>query len=252
MSHFNAGHIWDDASCVERSALRKSAWLQVLMPADKTFFERYLPGTHIIHIPNIVPQYGELGHVGKKDIYRIIDVARLDMKQKRQHILVEAFAKVADAYPKWNLELWGEEQENDIYTNQLLALIEKYQLKGRAFLCGNAEDVKMIYQAADIFAFPSSYEGFPLAMTEAMSAGLPVVAYRTCPAVNELVQSGENGLLVDDDIDALAAGLRRLMDNEQLRLKMGKRASEMMKSYSSKVIWDRWEQLIIKTSKLSN
>lgn len=81
-------------------------------------------------------------------------------------------------------------------------------------------------------------------MTEAMSAGLPVVAYRSCPAVNELVKDGETGLLVGDGVDALAEGLKKLMGDERLRKQMGRAAHETMKEFAPEKIWDQWEVLM--------
>lgn len=81
-------------------------------------------------------------------------------------------------------------------------------------------------------------------MTEAMSAGLPVVAYRSCPAVNELVRDGETGLLVDDGVDALAEGLKKLMEDQELRERMGRAAHESMKKFAPKEIWNQWERLM--------
>lgn len=247
MSHFDAESIWKNSSNMTRQALSDSDWLQVLMPLDVVFFKSHLPDAHIIHIPNVVPQYDEVTNNTPKDMYRIIDVARLYKKQKQQHLLIEAFAKIADQFPNWQLEFWGEEQEGNKYTHHLQNLIQKFHLEKRVFLRGNSDNVLSVYSHSDIFAFPSSYEGFPLAMTEAMSAGLPVVAYKSCPAVNELVQSGINGILVDDGVDALAEGLQTLMSHERQRIQMGKAARKSMEPYSSKVIWDRWEQLIINT-----
>lgn len=81
-------------------------------------------------------------------------------------------------------------------------------------------------------------------MAEAMSAGLPVVAYRSCPAVNELVRDGETGLLVDDGVDALAEGLKKLMEDQELRERMGRAAHESMKEFAPEKIWDQWEALM--------
>ena len=81
-------------------------------------------------------------------------------------------------------------------------------------------------------------------MTEAMSAGLPVVAYRSCPAVNELVRDGETGLLVDDGMDALAEGLKKLIEDQELRERMGSAAHESMKEFAPEKIWDEWETLM--------
>lgn len=245
MSHFNAENILSGASAFDKKSLRNSDVVQVLMPHDMEVFSRALPGINLIHIPNIVPQYHVSSMEKRDDCNKIIDIARLSRGEKRQHLLIESFAKIARKYPQWKVELWGEEQNSNQYTMYLTSLIIKYHLESQVFLRGNAKNVIDIYKKADIFAFPSASEGFPLAMTEAMSAGLAVIAFQSCPAVNELIQSGRNGLLVKDGVKALSEGLEYLMTNREKRLAFGKQAQQDMKKYAAKEIWDQWENLMI-------
>ena len=97
---------------------------------------------------------------------------------------------------------------------------------------------------SDIFVLPSESEGFSLALTEAMSVGLPVVGYKNCSSVNALIVNGKNGFLCEDGIDDLAEKLSVLMQNKNLRVRFGVNSHEMMKEYAPKKIWDKWENLI--------
>ena len=241
MSHFNAEFILQNAPAEEKDGLRKCTAVQVLMPHDIEVFGKAVPGIRTVRIPNIVPQY-DIGDSERKPV--IINVARLDGRQKRQHLLIEAFAKIADRFPKWTLEFWGEEQSKTRYTKRLKAMIQKYHLENRVFLKGNTSDVESVYRRGSIFAFPSAYEGFGLAMTEAMSAGIPTVGYKSCPAVNEIIRDGETGFLVDDGAEPIAEALARLMEDENLRRKMGAAAKEDMKQYAAENIWNQWENLM--------
>lgn len=242
MSHFDAESILKWSSSIEKEAIKNCDVLQTLMPHDITVFQTAFPALPMKWIPNIVPQY-DIGEATQR-LPVIIDVARLDTKQKRQHLLLEAFAKISKQFPRWKVELWGEEQNGETYTRKLQEIIQKHHLENQVKLCGNTDDVLSVYRRASILAFPSAYEGFPLAMTEAMSAGLPVVAYRSCPAVNELVRDGETGLLVDDGVDALAEGLKKLMEDQEPRERMGRAAHEAMKEFAREKIWDQWEALM--------
>jgi glycosyltransferase involved in cell wall biosynthesis len=79
----------------------------------------------------------------------------------------------------------------------------------------------------DIIALPSRSEGFPLVVVEAMLAARPVVATRV-GSVAEAVSDGETGLLVNkDDVDSLAAALRRLRDDPALRVRLGRCGREV-------------------------
>ena len=242
MNHANAKNVLQHISTIELNAWNNCDVVQVLMGKDKNILKEWLHNTRIVRIVNSVPQ-NSIENWSKRG-FLIVHVARIEPIIKRQHLLIEAFAKVSYQFPQWKLELWGKEQNGDKYTHKLQELIQKYRLKDRVKLCGNTNDVLSVYRRASIFAFPSASEGFPLAMTEAMSAGLPVVAYRSCPAVNELVRDGETGLLVDDGVEALAEGLKKLMEDQELRERMGRAAHESMKEFAPEKIWDQWEALM--------
>ena len=149
-------------------------------------------------------------------------------------------------YPDWEVELWWETNVNSKYYEYCKNLINKYALNNIKF-CGISNDIASINKTASIFAFPSSYEGFPLALTEAMSIGLPAVGFKNCPAVNELINDGKNGILCEDTIDAFAIGLSELMDNIEKRKQCGAQAKKDMEQYAPEIIWNMWEELIKET-----
>jgi len=83
------------------------------------------------------------------------------------------------------------------------------------------EEMVKAYQDADIFLLPSFGEGFPNSMLEAMASGLPIIATRV-GAVPEVIEDGENGLLIDPgDPGALTRALKRLLYDNELRHTLG-------------------------------
>ncbi|MBW2668147.1 MAG: glycosyltransferase family 4 protein, partial [Deltaproteobacteria bacterium] len=83
-----------------------------------------------------------------------------------------------------------------------------------------------LYQRATLVAVPSRYEGFGLPAVEAMACGTPVVACRS-GALPEVLEVGGGGLLVErDDPDSLAAGLRTLLEDHELRAKLAARGRD--------------------------
>ena len=96
----------------------------------------------------------------------------------------------------------------------------------------------------DIFAFPSKFEGMPLALMDAMSVGLPAIGYKSCASVNELIINDFNGFLCDDGIDDFADKLKLLMSDADFRRKLGGNARESMRAFAPEKIWDKWEALI--------
>ena len=244
MSHGDPEDYFHTYPKEEIPALEKSAVCQVLLPSFEKHLKDHLPNVKTVVIGNAIPQYDAQADLSaQKDTYKILFVGRLSKNHKRPHLLIEAFAGLADEFPNWNVELWGAE-DGKAYYKELQLLIKKHHLENRVFLKGPTNDVPSVLQQGDIFAFPSAYEGFGLALGEAMSMGLPAVGYKSCSAVNELIKDGENGYLCDDGVEPLRISMKRLMSNLSIRVSLGERARADMKQYSSEVIWDTWEILI--------
>lgn len=244
MSHGDPEDYFHTYPKEEIPALEKSAVCQVLLPSFEKHLKDHLPNVKTVVIGNAIPQYDMQADLSaQKDTYKILFVGRLSKNHKRPHLLIEAFAGLADEFPNWNVELWGAE-DGKAYYKELQLLIKKHHLENRVFLKGPTNDVPSVLQQGDIFAFPSAYEGFGLALGEAMSMGLPAVGYKSCSAVNELIKDGENGYLCDDGVEPLKIALQKIMKNQQVRIQMGKFAKVSMEKYSSRAIWNEWSRLL--------
>lgn len=230
----------------EIPALEKSAVCQVLLPSFAQHILTHLPNARTVVIGNAIPQYEEQADLmAEKEQYKILFLGRLSKNHKRPHLLIEAFAKIADKFPHWIVELWGAE-DGKAYYKELQLMIKKYGLEKRVFLKGATKNVESVLKAGDIFAFPSAYEGFGLSLGEAMSMGLPAVGYRNCSAVNELIQDGRTGFLYTDNSIDFSQKLCILMEDKKLRAKMGTEARLAMKVYAPNVVWDSWDSLLHK------
>lgn len=249
MSHGDPEDYFHTYPKEEIPALEKSAVCQVLLPSFEKHLKTHLPNVKTVVIGNAIPQYEEQADLkAEKERYKILFIGRLAKGHKRPHLLIEAFAGLADIYPDWDVELWGAE-DGKAYYKELQLLIRKHHLESRVFLKGSTNDVPRVLRGGDIFAFPSAYEGFGLSLGEAMSMGLPVVGYRSCSAVNELIKDDENGYLCDDGVVPLRQGLEQLMGHRDLRIAMGNNARNKMKSFAPRHIWDTWEKLLQQTIK---
>ena len=249
MLHNDPDEIFCGSPSEERKALEKSAAIQVLLPSFIPKAKKYLHYDHFIAIPNAVnAPHVTADHLAKKDKYTITCVGRLTGRTKRQHLLIEAFARLSKDHPDWQVKLWGDTYDKP-YVASLRSKIKKYGLEKQVFLCGTTKDMDAVWKETDIFAFPSHHEGFPLALSEALSCGIPAVGYRSCPAVNELIQSGETGLLVEEGASALAEGLKKLMESPVLRERFGKNAQMAAEMYRPEIVWGEWEEKIGECSK---
>lgn len=197
-------------------------------------------------IPNIVPQIAKENTTNlEKCHYTIINVGRVEESLKRQHLLIQAFIKIADKYPQWKIKIYGELDKNS-YTRGLRKAVSLNLLEDRILFCGTTKKIRKCLAQADIFAFPSASEGFGLALTEAMAMRIPAIGYHSCSAVNELIKNGENGFLCEAGIDDFATKMELLITNQELRIQMGAKAHEDMKEYAPNKIWNMWERLICK------
>ena len=223
------------------NAVEQSAAIQVLRPEFKKEVLEKIPHANVIVIPNVVPQ---LTITASLDTKKIINVGRIT-DQKRQVLLVQAFALIKDEFPHWFLEIWGEKTVDEVYCRLVQAEIAKCKLTERVSLCGVTDHIVEVLSDASIFVFPSRHEGWGLALTEAMSLGLPSIGCVDCSAVNSLVKHNENGLLCLPTPEALADSLRRLIQDQSLRERLGKKAKEDMKNYAPEVVWNKWEETLV-------
>jgi len=109
--------------------------------------------------------------------------------------------------------------------------LNKWNSEGVVLWIGYQKDIQKTYSSALIGVLPTYYpEGVPKSLIEAAACGLPLVA-TDMPGCREVVRDGENGFLVPvKDPKALAIAIKNLIENEELRLKMGKRSREIVET----------------------
>jgi glycosyltransferase involved in cell wall biosynthesis len=155
---------------------------------------------------------------GGDDLF-LMSVGRLAY-QKAHEILVQSMPAVLKEYPNVKLGIFGD----GFLRSQLESQIRIMGLANSIRIFGIREDIDRFLVAADVFVLPSRWEGLPIALLEAMSAGLPVVA-TAVEGVDEVVVQGEQGLLVPtEDSAALAEAMLKLLGNPELRQRMGNSA----------------------------
>jgi glycosyltransferase involved in cell wall biosynthesis len=150
---------------------------------------------------------------------RIGEVARLfDVKGQRE--LLHALARL----PEVRLVLAGRDlEQGGAFQDELERESERLGIRERVEF-GFHEDVPALLETLDVVALPSWTEGLPLVLLEAMARGRPVVA-TPVGGTPELVTDGETGLLVPPrDPEALAAALRRVLDDPELARRLGEAA----------------------------
>lgn len=173
----------------------------------------------------------------------IISIGRLD-KQKDHKTLIYSFHKLLKNHPQINLTIYGEGPER----SNLEQLIQDLHLEGKVFLPGLTQNVDAVLENADLFVFPSLYEGFPNALCEAMAAGLPVIA-SNCSGNVDIIRDGIDGLLFPvGDEGTLVEKMHDLISDSKKRQILSKHAQEISQRYHTDHIFHLWNQLILKAT----
>lgn len=161
---------------------------------------------------------------------------------KNQEMLLRAFVRVHALHPDWNLKIYGPDS-GDGTKEKLESIIRENHAEGWIFLMGGTDRLDELIPKASIYTLPSDYEGMPNALMEAMAMGMPCIA-TNCPAgaPGVLIQDGENGLLVPvGDENAMAAAIRRLIEDPALRERLGRKARDIRRIAGTDVIYEQWK-----------
>lgn len=192
---------------------------------------------HNVHvIPNPLPQlYTKHSDLQNK---RVIACGRY-VYQKGFDLLIEAWKIVNEHHPDWQLDIYGK-GERDEYQQQ----VEEAGLVGKVNLNAPTSDIESKYAECSIFVLSSRFEGFGMVLIEAMNCGLPCVSF-ACPCgPRDIIEDGKNGILVPAlDVNALADGICRLIEDDNLRMSLGKAALHRSLDYETDKVMQRWVEL---------
>lgn len=193
--------------------------------------------TVIEAIPNAVPW--EPGPTSSLSSRTVVSAGRL-IDRKGFIRLIDTWAPVALAHGDWQLHIYGKgTNEERIQKHvQRLGLTESVQLMG------HSPHFDQVLEEAALFASGAHEEGFPMVMVEALSKGLPVVAYDIPTGPSDVIDDGDNGYLVrDHDSDGFTAGLLRIIEDDGLRARMGEASIHKARSFYSDNVAAQWESL---------
>lgn len=173
---------------------------------------------------------------------RIIAVGRLE-NEKCFTSMIKAYSLVSKRFPEWKLDIYGEGSNRPL----LMSMIEEYGLSGIVRLRGFTADIEKELLSSSLLAMTSRFESFGMVLVEAMSCGLPVVAYDCPVGPGTIITDGNDGFLVPfGDEKAMADRLGQLMCDQGLREKMGRNAFESSRRYSVDLVIAEWMELFKK------
>lgn len=205
----------------------------------ESFYKTYL-GNKVKYIPNCLDNVPK--QASKLDQKNIISVGRLS-KEKGFDDLLKLFKKISSKHADWKLNIIGDGMER----NNLLDLAEELKLSDKVIFHGyqDKDYIKDIMLNSSIYVMTSHTESFGLVLIEAMSYGIPCLSYTSAQGANEIIDNDINGYLIENrNEDEMIDKIEQLIEDEKLRLKLGKNAKLKSKDYSGDVVMDKWVKLI--------
>ncbi|HUE99580.1 MAG TPA: glycosyltransferase [Anaerolineales bacterium] len=181
-------------------------------------------------------------HWGKEIV--MISVGRL-AQEKNWPLLLHAAASVLQEYPEFRLALIGEGPER----KSLEGLAKELGIRKRITFIGSLpfSEIPSYMKAANLFGFASITETQGLATLEAMAAGLPVVAV-DASGTRDILKHGQQGYLVGNEAEALAAGIKKLLANPERMQRFAEAAYKKAQSFNieqlTKKLLDVYEHAI--------
>ena len=149
---------------------------------------------------------------------------------KNFSFLVDCFSEICKERNDVRLTIVGD----GVLRTDLETQISELNLADKVRITGVVSDVENYLADADIYVASSKFEGLPISMLEAMSAGLPVISTNV-GGVHEIIEDGENGILVaSGDKEQYIKALKQLIYNEDMRIAFAKRSKELSKKYDEK------------------
>ncbi len=199
---------------------------------------------NIYIIPNAVPEPDMAKQSSRAFPNHIISIGRL-CPFKGFDTLIRAFSNLSQHYQKLTLTIYGEGKER----SNLERLIASLNLRDRIHLPGAIKNVQGALMKADLFIFPSHYEGFPNALCEAMATGLPVIA-SNCSGNIDIIREGIDGRLFPiGDIEALTKIALELLKDAEQRRSLSENALKICNHFNPKHIFALWDAVIDKATK---
>lgn len=219
---------------LKRRKFRKLDMLVALTQGDADDWKRVC--RHVCVIPNVVHLNDSVNYSqcnSKKAIY----AGRFDV-QKDFGTMLKIWALVQQRHPEWILNVYGNGELKPKY-EKLVA-----EQKMNVEIHPAVPDIMERYKESSMLLMSSLYEPFGLVLVEAMSCGLPVVAFNCPYGPADIINDGTDGFLVENrNIEAFADRVCQLIENDDLRQRMGKSAILSAQRYKFEAIMPQWKSL---------
>lgn len=194
--------------------------------------------TKVVLVPNML--YYIPSKQSKLDKKNIITISRLDYG-KRNDDIIRAFSKIKEK--DWKLYIIGDGKE----FNNLNKLINDLNMNDRIILTGykNKEEIEEYMLKSSLFLMASETEGLPMVLLEAMSYGIPCIAYEIASGVNDIIDNNKNGYIIKNrNEEEYIEKIEKVINDSKLRNELGIEAKNKANEFSKEKIVNIWEKIL--------
>ena len=199
-------------------------------------YQAKLKTCRCVYIPNSIDDYPEtpsdLTH------HHLISVGRLS-KEKGFFDLIQIFEKIVLSHPDWKLDIIGDGRERE----HLKSYVKEHHLEDSIIFHGfqGKAYINQKLLSSSIYLMTSYTESFGIVLIEAMSYGLPTIAFDSAEGAREIIEDGKNGFLISDrDHEKYIQKVEQLMDSQTLRLKLGTNGRKNVKKFTKEEVGKIW------------
>lgn len=160
--------------------------------------------------------------------------------------LIQAWGRIAEKYPEWQLEIYGDGEPD--YVLQLLDMIKDLDIEVNTFIYPSTPNIIEKMAASRIYAMTSHTECFPLVLLEAMSSQMAIIAFDCPTGPRNIIQDGYTGVLVENDnIDMFVMKLEQLLMSDAYSQALASQAYSSSKVYKLEHIMEEWDLVLSKS-----
>lgn len=228
------------------SSCQKLDKLVVVSDSLRSFYKKELRKSGLkckcVYIPNMIDRIPEETSSLKE--HNLVSIGRFS-REKGFVDLIEVFRLIHEKNPNWKLHLIGDGSER----NKIVDLIYQYHLNEFVELHGylRREQIDEVLHQSSIYLMTSYTESFGIVLIEAMSHGIPCVAFSSAEGANDLITHEQNGYLIEErDFEKMANRVLELMKSETKRKKLGKEARKLSTNYTEERVTSEWLKLLKK------